>query len=71
MSCPFVQHCRRGSPKIRLLFSNEDFSNLYWASDKAWKPSISFLPMKDIVEVRTAAVDHMHPPVCHSSQLTP
>lgn len=46
------KHCRKSKPKPRLLFVNEDFTNLCWSQQKQWKPTLSFLPIADIIEVR-------------------
>lgn len=46
------KHCRKSKPKNRLLFVNEDFSNLCWSQQKQWKPTLSFISIADIIEVR-------------------
>ncbi len=46
-----IKHGRRGAPKRRLIFCDEDCSRLYWASDRK-RSNLSSLALADITEVR-------------------
>lgn len=60
-----IKHGRRGAPKKRLIFCNEDCSQIYWASDHRSSKrvtNLSSLKVEDIIEVREGtAPDPEHP----------
>lgn len=59
------QHGRRGSPKLRLIFCNEDCSRIYWASDRhnsSKRSNLSSLALADVTEVREGTAPDPHHP---------
>ena len=59
------QHGRRGSPKLRLIFCNEDCSRVYWASDRhnsSKRSNLSSLAIADVTEVREGTAPDPHHP---------
>jgi len=60
----FGKHGRRGVPKKRLIFCNEDCTRLYWASDRnqGKHRNLSSLAITDLRDVRkSTAPDPEHP----------
>jgi len=59
------QHGRRGSPKLRLIFCNEDFSRIFWASDRInshKRSNLSSLSISNVTEVREGTAPDPHHP---------
>ncbi len=62
---PNKQHGRHGSPKLRLIFCNEDCSRIYWASGRInsiKRSNLSSLSISDVTEVREGTAPDPHHP---------
>ncbi|KAM3578148.1 hypothetical protein VYU27_000244 [Nannochloropsis oceanica] len=60
-----IKHGRRGSPKLRLIFCNEDFSRIFWASDRInshKRSNLSSLSISNVTEVREGTAPDPHHP---------